>query len=100
MPSGRRRHTYIVYDMSRHMKRTTIRLDDLLLDRAKREAARRGETVTSLIEMGLRQVLAQSKRASSRPSVALPVSGTTGGTLPGVDLNDSAALLDILEGQR
>ena len=86
--------------MSRHMKRTTIRLDDLLLERAKREAARRGETVTSLVEMGLRLVLAQPKRAPSRPRVVLPVSGTTGGTLPGVDLNDSAALLDIMEGLR
>jgi hypothetical protein len=82
------------------MKRTTIRLDDLLLDRAKREAARRGETVTSLVEMGLRLVLAQAKGNAGRPKVALPVSGTTGGTLPGVDLNDSAALLDIMEGQR
>ena len=82
------------------MRRTTVRLDDLLLERAKREAARRGETVTSLIEMGLTLVLAQPKRDPGRPRVVLPVSGTTGGVLPGVDLNDSAALLDIMEGRR
>jgi hypothetical protein len=82
------------------MKRTTVRLDDLLLERAKREAARRGETVTALIEQGLRLALAQPKAARSRPKVVLPVSSAAGGVLPGVDLNDTAALIDIMEGRR
>ena len=85
--------------MSRHM-RTTIRLDDSLLDQAKREAARRGETLTSLIERGLRLVLARPERRPSRRQVDLPVCREGGGTLPGVDLDDSAALLDIAEGRR
>ena len=46
--------------MSRHM-RTTVRLDDALLDQARREAQRRGETVTALIEKGLRLELAHAK---------------------------------------
>ncbi len=66
---------------------------------AKREAERRGETVTALIQEGLRLVLAQSHQLPSRERVALPVSKETGGVLPGVDLNDSAALEDILEGR-
>jgi len=85
--------------MSRHM-RTTIRLDDALLERAKREAARRGETLTSLIERGLRLVLARPQRYRERRRVEIPVCQSGGGTLPGVDLDDSAALLDILEGRR
>jgi hypothetical protein len=85
--------------MSRHM-RTTIRLDDALLDQAKREAARRGETLTSIIERGLRLVLARPERRPARPHVDLPVCREGGGTLPGVDLDDSATLLDIAEGRR
>jgi hypothetical protein len=64
---------------------------------AKREAEQRGETVTALIQEGLRLVLAQSHQPPSRERVTLPVSKETGGVLPGVDLNDTAALLDILE---
>ena len=85
--------------MSRHM-RTTVRLDEALLERAKREAARRGETLTALIERGLRLVLASPQARRERRYVRLPVSKAGGGTLPGVDLDDSAALLDIVEGRR
>lgn len=31
--------------------------------------------------------------------VSLPVSSACGGTLPGIDLNDTAALLDTMEGR-
>ena len=85
--------------MSRHM-RTTVRLDDALLERAKREAARRGETLTALIERGLRLVLARPERRPPRRRVQIPVCREGGGTLPGIDLDDSAGLLDIIEGRR
>ena len=78
--------------------RTTVRLDDALLERAKREAARQGETLTSLIERGLRLVLARPHKSRERRRVEVPVWRAAGGTLPGVDLNDGAALLDVLEG--
>ena len=82
--------------MSRHM-RTTIRLNDSLLDQARREAQRRGETLTALIEKGLRLELAHAKPDRRRPKVAIPVFRGGKGVLPGVDLNNSADLLDILE---
>ena len=85
--------------MSRHM-RTTVRLDDTLLDRARREAERQGVTLTSLIERGLRLVLANPQKQPKRRHVEVPVCREGGGTLPGVDLDDSAALLDIVEGRR
>ena len=85
--------------MSRHM-RTTVRLDEALLERAKREAGRRGETLTSLIERGLRLVLANPEKRPRGRRVEIPVCREGGGTLPGVDLDDSAALLDIVEGRR
>ncbi len=80
--------------------RTTVRLEDALLEQAKREAARRGETLTGLIEQGLRLVLVQSRASSRRKRVVLPVCRAGGGTLPRVDLTDSASLLDIMDGRR
>jgi hypothetical protein len=77
--------------------RTTVRLDDGLLEQARQEARKRGETLTSLIEKGLRHELASSKSTGPRPRVVLPVSECTGGLMPGVDLNNSAALLEIME---
>jgi hypothetical protein len=74
--------------------RTTVRLDDALLDQAKREAARRHATLTALIEQGLRLVLVQSRSVRRRKRVTLPVSKVGGGTLPGIDLNDTSRLLD------
>jgi hypothetical protein len=69
------------------------------MNQVKREAERRGETVTTLIEEGLRLVLAQSHQPLRRERVTLPVSAAGGGVLPGVDLNDSAALEDVMEGR-
>ena len=80
--------------------RTTVRLEEGLLRQAKREASKRGETVTALIERGLRLVLAGSRRSAVRKAVRLPVSRATGGTHAGVDLNNSAALIDLLDQRR
>ena len=71
--------------------RTTVRLDDALLDQARREAQRRGEK-------GLRLELAHAKPVPRRPKVAIPVFRGGKGLQPGVDLNNSAELLDIMEG--
>jgi hypothetical protein len=73
--------------------RITVRLDNALLEQARREAFRRGETLSALMEEGLRLALAQRAR------VVLPVCRAGGGVLPGVDLNDSAALADHMEGR-
>ena len=80
--------------------RTTVRLSKALHDRARAEAERRGVTLTTLIEEGLRWVLRRPLRRSTGSAVTLPESRASGGTLPGVDLNDSAGLLDRMEGRR
>jgi hypothetical protein len=77
--------------------RTTVRLEESLLQHARREAARRGVTLTSLIEHGLRLVLRKPPKLSQRPRVSLPVSRARGGLLPGLDLDDSVAILDRME---
>ncbi len=84
--------------MSGHM-RTTVRLNDALFRQARAEAARRGETLTALIEKGLRLLLARAYVVEDRARVELPVCRAGGGTLPGVDLDDSDALLDLMEGR-
>ena len=73
-----------------------MRLSDDLLRRARKKAAEQGRTLTSLLEEGLKSVLAESKPAK-RTRVRLPVSNATGGTLPGVDLNRSSDLEDRME---
>jgi hypothetical protein len=75
--------------------RTTVRIRDDLLRRVKKQAADEGRTVTSLIEEGLAVMLAKP-RAQARKGLLLPVSKATGGVLPGVDLNRSADLEEIM----
>jgi hypothetical protein len=74
-------------------ERTTVRLPQDLLNRAKRKAAAEGRTLTSLIEDGLRLVVADDRKASKR--VLPPVSKATGGPMPGVDLTDLSALQEM-----
>ncbi len=78
--------------------RTTIRLQDKLLEHAKRKAAEEGRTLTSLVEEGLMIVLAEPEQKERRRTV-LPVSKASGGVFPGVDLNNAASLLDVLDGR-
>jgi predicted transcriptional regulator len=75
--------------------RTTIRLDDELLRRAKRHAIETGRTLNAVIEDALRAAL-QRRRATPADRAELPSSGA-GGTLPGVDLDNTAALYDVLD---
>ena len=76
--------------------RTTVRLRDELLKRAKRRAAEEGRTLTSIIEEGVMLVLSRP-RPSRRERIEIPVSSATGGLLPGVDLNRSRELEAVME---
>ncbi len=77
--------------------RTTVRLDEDLLIRAKEHAARTGRTLTSLLEDALRTLLALEKRKKKGRLQPLPTFNG-GGVRPGVDLDNSADLLDLMEG--
>ena len=75
--------------------RITIRINDDLLKQAKKQAADEGRTLTSLVEDGLTLILSKPK-TSRRKRVELPKSKATGGTLPGIDLNRSGDLEEVM----
>jgi Arc/MetJ family transcription regulator len=75
--------------------RTTIRIDDDLLSEAKKMAAESKKSLTALIEDALREVLSRK----SGEKYSYPVKLTTfkgNGLQRGVDLDDSASLLDTM----
>lgn len=75
--------------------RTTITIDDELLAQVKQQAALSGRTVSQTIEDAVRMSL-QSRMDEPAPRfVVVPFDG--GGYQPGVDLDDNAALLDLME---
>ena len=76
--------------------RTTIRIKDELIRRAKKRAAEEGRTLTSLIEDALERVVTKPKPAR-RGRVDLPVSKATGGVLPGIDLDRSSDLEETMK---
>ena len=76
--------------------RTTVRLDDRLLAEVKKYAAETGRTLTSVLEDALRETLARRQTRVRRRFVRLrTVKGD--GLQPGVDLDDAASLLDLME---
>lgn len=78
--------------------RTTVQLPDELMKAAKRHAVDTGRTLTAVIEDALRATLALEGSQRSADPVELPTFGA-GGVLPGVDLDDAAALLDVMDGR-
>ncbi len=78
--------------------RTTIRLDERLLREVKQYAARTGTTFSATVEDALRQLLARRReRSTPRPVQLVTFRGDPPGLQPGVDLDDSARLLDVME---
>jgi hypothetical protein len=76
--------------------RTTVRLDEDLLRQAKRLAAEKGTTLTALIDQGLREILSRGDKAPAHKRVSLPTFKGRG-LQPRVDLDDTSALLDLME---
>ena len=75
-------------------ERTTVRLPQDLLSRAKRKAAAEGRTLTALIEDGLRLVVAGQKEAKAK-RILPPISKATGGPMPGIDATDLSTLQEM-----
>ena len=77
--------------------RTTINLPDELILRAKKAALEADTTLTEIIGNALREALATRRRKKVRRDFKLITSGS-GGLQPGVDLDDTSALLDLMDG--
>jgi Ribbon-helix-helix protein, copG family len=85
-----------IIDMVFHMK-TTLNIDDTVMGRLRREAARQGKTMSELVEAALR-LLFHSGSRKSKPRLRPPPTFRSGGHL--VDIADRDALYDVMEGRR
>lgn len=73
--------------------RTTLSIDDALLERAKKRATERGITLGRYVDEALREHL-----AAPTPDEAVRLTVFDGGGVkPGVDLTSNRALYDLLD---
>ena len=85
-----------IIDMVFHIK-TTLNIDDTVMGRLRREAARQGKTMSELVEAALRLLF---QTAQQKPKKKLrPLPRFYGGR-PLVDIADRNALYDAMEGRR
>lgn len=76
--------------------RTTLSIDDDLLDAAKRLALAERRTISSVVEEAMRAMLARREAVrDAEPFVLDTFDG--GGYRPGVDIADNARLLDLMD---
>ena len=77
--------------------RTTLDLNDQLMTQAKRTAQENGMTLTAFVEDALRERLA--RRGPTAPPATFRLRTFKGnGLQPGVDLDNSAGLRDLMDG--
>jgi hypothetical protein len=80
--------------------RTTINLPDSLLAQAKKAAVDADTTLTDFVADAIRLTLAQKKRRSLEDVPPMPTFRPPPGEegwQPGVDLDDTSALLDLMD---
>src|SRR5438552_11605093 len=75
-------------DMVFHMK-TTLNIDDTVMQRLRREAVRQGKTMSELVEAALRLLFQSGKQSGKKKLRPLP---TFRGGKPLVDIADRNAL--------
>ena len=76
--------------------RTTVRLPPGLMAQVKKLARATNRSMTQVIEDALRVAVARSDSAAPRKVTIVTVHGD--GLQPGVDLDDTSALLDRMDG--
>lgn len=77
--------------------RTTIRLSDRLLQEVKEKALSERKSLNSFIIESIQEKLQTSRRTKGQKVKYRLTTFNGDGTLPGVDLDDSASLLDLME---
>ena len=81
--------------MAFHMK-TTLNIDETVMRRLRGEAARRGTTMSSLVEAGLRRILANSGPVAGIPDTLPPLPTWRSGELR-VDVANREELYRLLD---
>lgn len=76
--------------------KTTLNIDDSVMQRLREVAARRGTTMSALVEAGLRHVLAPTQMADSTPPDLPPLPTWRSGGFR-VDIADRDALYGVME---
>ena len=76
--------------------KTTLDIDDSVMQRLREEAARRGTTMSVLVEAGLRRVLAEPVPPIEPPSTLAPLPTWNGGREL-VDIANRDALYEAME---
>lgn len=76
--------------------RTTVNVDEHVLQEAKAVAARTNRTLGAVIDDALRGLFHQLEQAHGSGRVHLPTGGGSG-LRPGVDLEDRLALAELLD---
>ncbi len=77
--------------------RTTLQIDDHLMRQVKKLAAETGRTLTGVVEDALCAALARRAMGKKEAEPFVLPKLDLGPPLPGVDLDNSAALLDLME---
>lgn len=80
--------------------RTTIAIDDHLLDRLKSRAAASGTTVSRLIEEAVRLMLTRSSNQSEPPSAFTLVTFGEGGQFSNYNIDKTAELIAAEDQER
>lgn len=79
--------------------RTTITIDDRLLDQVRQRAAELRQTISQVIEDSVRESLLRGRGDAAGDAFRVRAFAG-GGYLAGVNLDDNAALLDLMDGIR
>jgi hypothetical protein len=79
--------------------RTTLTIDEHVMAEYKKVAAETHRTLSSVIQDALQETLVRRRAGARQPPPRLPVIGG-GGFQPGVDLDDNARTLELLERER
>jgi Bacterial antitoxin of type II TA system, VapB len=78
--------------------KTTLEIDDRLLERARQHASARGLTLRAVVEDALRARLAPRPAGKSRYRFEPPT--VRGTEAPSIDVADRNELYDVLDGRR
>ena len=76
--------------------KTTLNIDDTVMQRLREEAARRGTTMSALVEAGLRRVLAGNTQIEDRRKSPPPLPTWKSGGLR-VDIADREVLYRMMD---